>query len=385
MRQPQPWFRAAKNAWYVEHKGRQHRLGAHLGDTPPRRGKTGWNPPPEIREAYRKLMADAPAVVPGPETVLVQQLCDLFLDHLCPFAGDRPLRPADRRRQERQTGRKLPDPPLKPDPACEPRTFWWYDAYLQDFCARYGDLRASGLKPIHVTRWLDSHPGWKTARRCALTALKRAFNWAAGEGVIPASPIKGVKKPAVPSRARTLTREQRAEILAAIPDEEFRLFVEAMQESGCRPSEVARVTAADVNLELGVWVLHRHKTATKTGRPRVVYLTPRLTEITRLLAERNPEGPLFRGPRHNRAFGMQGVCSRFRRLRQKLPHLKDAIAYAYRHSFATDALTSGVGVAQVAELLGHRDTAMVCRHYGHLADQIGHLKEAARKATTGCA
>jgi len=82
---------------------------------------------------------------------------------------------------------------------------------------------------------------------------------------------------------------------------------------------------------------------------------------------------------------MQGVCSRFRRLRGKLPHLKDAIAYAYRHSFATDALTSGVGVAQVAELLGHRDATMVHRHYGHLADQIEHMKEAARKATSGCA
>ena len=62
---------------------------------------------------------------------------------------------------------------------------------------------------------------------------------------------------------------------------------------------------------------------------------------------------------------------------RELPHLKDAIAYAYRHSFATDALTSGVGVAQVAELLGHRDATMVHRHYGHLADQIEHMKEAA--------
>ena len=29
------------------------------------------------------------------------------------------------------------------------------------------------------------------------------------------------------------------------------------------------------------------------------------------------------------------------------------VAYCYRHSFATNALVNGVGIAQVAELLGH--------------------------------
>jgi integrase len=77
----------------------------------------------------------------------------------------------------------------------------------------------------------------------------------------------------------------------------------------------------------------------------------------------------------------EAITTWFRRLRLKLPHLKDAIAYAYRHSFATDALTNGVGVAQVAELLGHKSADMVLRHYGHMADQLGHMREAARKAT----
>ena len=40
---------------------------------------------------------------------------------------------------------------------------------------------------------------------------------------------------------------------------------------------------------------------------------------------------------------------------------KNAIAYAYRASFTTDALMNGVGVAQVAELLGHQNTEMVTK------------------------
>ena len=72
-----------------------------------------------------------------------------------------------------------------------------------------------------------------------------------------------------------------------------------------------------------------------------------------------PEGPLFRGPRGKAAFTPQNIRCRFRRLREKLPHLKHFVCYNVRHTFATQALVNGVGVAQVAELLGHSSTEMV--------------------------
>jgi len=39
------------------------------------------------------------------------------------------------------------------------------------------------------------------------------------------------------------------------------------------------VTAADVDLENGVWVFDQHKK--KTGKPRVIYLTPTMIDLTR--------------------------------------------------------------------------------------------------------
>jgi hypothetical protein len=41
-----------------------------------------------------------------------------------------------------------------------------------------------------------------------------------------------------------------------------------------------------------------------------------------------------------------------------------------RHSFASQALVNGVGIAHVAELLGHVDTSMVSSHYAHPAGNI---------------
>ena len=77
------------------------------------------------------------------------------------------------------------------------------------------------------------------------------------------------------------------------------------------------------------------------------------------------------------------IRCRFRNLRAKLPHLKGVVSYTYRHSFVTDALENGVGVAQVAELLGHTSTDMVMQHYQHLREKREHLKQAAIQATKG--
>jgi integrase len=337
MKFPKPFFRRAKQAWYLQLGGRQISLGKDRD---------------EAFRRYQEIMLHERGQIAAPDAALtVAQVCDLFLDWSCRHN--------------------------------DPRTYAWYKDFLQSFCDVYGTLRAATqLKPFHLTRWLDRHDGWGDGtRRCAITAVKRAFNWAADKGLLPANPVKKVRKPPARSRDRVLKPEEKAEILEAIKDQEFKDFVFAMQETGCRPSEVARVTAADADLDEGVWVLKKHKTGKKTGQSRTVYLTPAMVELTKRLVEAYPTGPLFRGPRGGKPFTKNGIRCRFRRLREKLPHLAGVISYSYRHSFATDALENGVGVAEVAELLGHKDTTMLMKHYAHLKEKREHLRQAALKAT----
>ena len=52
------------------------------------------------------------------------------------------------------------------------------------------------------------------------------------------------------------------------------------------------------------------------------------------------------------------------------------MSYPHRRPFATDTLSDGVGVAQVAELLGHSGTAMLHKHYSHLGAKAKTLREA---------
>ena len=135
------------------------------------------------------------------------------------------------------------------------------------------------------------HPKWKPPARGSCRSSGRSLGRQAG-AAFP-SPFQSLAVEPNNRRTRVLSLNERAEIFAAIKDEQFREFVQAMFETGCRPGEVASVTAADADLNLGVWVLQKHKTAKKTKKPRVIYLTPAMVELTRKLMAKNTEGPLF--------------------------------------------------------------------------------------------
>jgi integrase len=302
MRLARPWYRASKAAWYVELNGKQVRLGPHPASAPPpkRSPKTGlWNAPSEIVDAFHKLMATDPAACPSPSKLSVAQVCDLFLDHSHKHHAE--------------------------------DTYQGLRYFLQMFCDAHGRLPAAEVKLIHVTRWLDDRPTWKATRRHAAVAVKRAYAWAERQGLLKSNPVKHVEVPASGRRTRVLSPQEQAEVLAAIRDQAFKDFVFAMMETGCRPGEVARVTAANFNAELGVWVFAAHKTARKTGKPRTVFLTPAMVNLSTRLAAMYPDGPLFRGPRGRRPFTRNGIRCRFKRLRAKLPHLGHFVAYTYRH------------------------------------------------------
>jgi integrase len=140
------------------------------------------------------------------------------------------------------------------------------------------------------------------------------------------------------------------------------------------------VTAAHVSPGSGLWVLDEHKTEHATGQPRVVILTPEMLALTRRLMEKHPEGLLFRDAKGN-LWNRNSIRCRFRRVRKKLDLGGDVVAYLYRHAVCTDLLESGTGVAQAAELLGHKGTEMIMRHYNKLRERRQHLREEITRAT----
>ena len=134
MRQPKPWYRTSKNAWFVELGGKQVRLAK------------GQDSEKEAYEAFYRLMSARPEHLPAADKITAAELCDLFLDH--------------------SVKKHAPD------------TYASYKHFLQAFCDGHGKLLASSIKPFHVTRWLDANPTWNGGRRHAVMSVKRAYSWA---------------------------------------------------------------------------------------------------------------------------------------------------------------------------------------------------------------
>jgi integrase len=338
-KRPEPFFRRYDGWWYVQIGKRQIKLARGQDNE-----DAAWR-------AYHRVMArQGPAVPAAPlRDPTVTAVCNLFLDFSLT--------------------------------AHAPRTYEWYRDFLEDFCGFAGKLRLSELDAAHVAAWLDRHPDWKGTRRGATIAVKRAFNYAYAEGKIDTHPLRTVKKPPARARERFLTREERQRIFDSYPEGDcFRDFLFALEQTGCRPGEVAMVTAEHADLRNGVWVLGEHKTQYATGAPRVVILTPEMVALTKRLMDQHPEGPLFRNE-DGKPWTRNAVRCRFRRVREKLKLGGDLVAYLYRHAVATDLLESGAGIAQAAELLGHKGTEMLMRHYNKLRERRQHLREQITRAT----
>lgn len=333
-----PYFRTFDGWWYIQIRQGSKRIQKKLV-----KGKENRQ---QAYDLFNKMVAEE-AELPPPTRLKVHDLLVAFLKHAAVSVKE--------------------------------KTFDWYKKFLVNFDDRYGSLKPHQVTGEIVTAWLNSNKRWKGARRGAVIALKRAFNWAYDNNKIAKNYLRTVKKPPAKARERFLTQEERQRIFDNYPEGDcFRDFLFALENTGCRPGEVASVTAKQVNLREGIWEFEEHKTE-HTGGNRIVILTPAMMELTKRLMKEHPTGPLFRNEDGN-PWNRNAVRCRFRRVREKLNLGGDLVAYLYRHAACTDLLESGTGIAQAAEILGHKDTKMILRHYSKLRERRDHLRQQIMKA-----
>lgn len=254
-------------------------------------------------------------------------------------------------------------------------TIEWYTRHLQSFVTFAGKIKAEEIRPFVITRWLDSHDWGRSTRHGAITAVKRLYRWAKKEGHLDANPVADVDKPGIESRANPFTGEQLATLLDSKHcDQPLSDILIVLRETGMRPSEAMRLSASCLDLPQGILTV---KTKARGLKTRVVYLTDKVAEILSRLAKSHPTGPLLRNS-VGTAWTRHTLNYRLYRRRGELGG-KDIAAGGLRHGFATDALLAEVPIATVAELMGHKSTAMIEKHYSHLKDQKAYLKNAVKR------
>lgn len=197
-----------------------------------------------------------------------------------------------------------------------------------------------------------------------LTVLKAALNRAWADGRIPSDQAWRRVKPfkqADAARVRYFTIEEAKRLINASP-KDFRLLVEAALATGARYSELAALNVEDFNPDSGTV----HVRTSKSGRGRHVVLTDEgIALFASLAAGREGEEPMFlkasgeRWATAHQTRPMAEAC--------KAARITPAAGFhCLRHTYASHAIMNGAPLIVAAKNLGHADTRMVERHYGHL-------------------
>jgi integrase len=153
-------------------------------------------------------------------------------------------------------------------------------------------------------------------------------------------------------------------------DADFRNLVQAALQTGARYGELGRLKVGDFNPDSGTLAILK----SKTGKPRHVVLTEEGAAFFAELSAGRPGSELLLrrtwGP-SQQTVPMNEACRR--------AQISPAINFhGLRHTYASLAVMAGAPLHVVGKNLGHADTRMVEKHYGHLAPS--YIADEIRKA-----
>jgi integrase len=207
----------------------------------------------------------------------------------------------------------------------------------------------------------------KVSANRTLAILKAALNraWREQPKQVPSNaewhrvePFKQVDA----ARIRYLTIAEAQRLVNAC-DPDFRRLVQAALETGARYGELGLLKVADFHPDSGTVAIRQ----SKGGKPRHIVLTDQGQAFFRQVCagRAGSETMLVRstgtawGRAHQDRFMREAVT------RAKIsPHIS---FHGLRHTWASLAIMNGTPLMVVAKNLGHVDTKMVEKHYGHLA------------------
>lgn len=203
-----------------------------------------------------------------------------------------------------------------------------------------------------------------TANR-VLTILKAVLNYAHQERRAATDDAWRTVKPfreVDAARLRYLSDDEARRLTNACP-EDFRALVTVALLTGCRYGELAAMIVDDFNPDVGTVQVR----TSKRGKPRHVVLTEEGRDFLAGLGAGRPGGARVFLRKNGKPWGkseqqrpLSAACTAVR--------IDPPVNFhGLRHTYASRLAMRGVPLAVIAAQLGHADTRMVEKHYGHLA------------------
>ncbi|MEL7546819.1 MAG: tyrosine-type recombinase/integrase [Pseudomonadota bacterium] len=196
----------------------------------------------------------------------------------------------------------------------KPRNRTWAEtesSLLRVLVIPLGHMKVHDIKQRDIVVALDGK------NRRTLANVKRFFNWCCEQGLIEASPAQAVRSPdPVSTRDRVLSDKEISVLFTVLPKlgSPWSAILELLLLTGQRRGEVAEATWDEINLDLRIWQIGKHRA--KNGRTHAIPLSPRAVEVISGLSSREEGGFLFPADRRGR-----GAASGFSKIKRRLDAL----------------------------------------------------------------
>ena len=231
-------------------------------------------------------------------------------------------------------------------------------------------LRTKKGQPQRFKKPDTSENGIRARRATAnrvLTVLKAALNFAHAKKKAPSAlawegvkPFGGVTS----ARIRYLNDDESRRLVNACTVE-FRPLVVAGLLTGARYSELTRLVTCDFNIDAGTI----HIRVSKSSKARHIHLSDEgMRHFKCAVAGKAADAAIF--TKADGRLWAKDDQTRPMAAAVDASKIGKLTFHELRHSYASKLVMAGVPLAFVADQLGHADTRMVSKHYGHLAPSV---------------
>ena len=242
---------------------------------------------------------------------------------------------------------------------------------------RFGSRRLHEVKRAEVIQWHGAKSATPSEANNGLVVLKSLYSRAIEWGVLPegfTSPATRVKRFPEQARERYLTPDERERLEAYFESVSnlkygrgggFRwesiCALRLLAHTGMRRNEVLTLTWSMVDWNHRVIYLPD----SKNGRRAVPLSSAALELLSEARARNNPSEYVVPSSKGTAILGIT-LSKTWMTIRSRVG-LDDVRLHDLRHSAASDAINSGVPLAVVGKILGHRK-ASTTQRYAHLSD-----------------
>lgn len=250
-------------------------------------------------------------------------------------------------------------------------------AELDQLTPRVIDRFAAGLRSTPTAR---GKPRSEATVATYVEAVNWWLRWLHQEGDLKAA-VRGTPPKRRGRIVEVLSREEILDLERAADSERDKVLIRLLADTGLRLGEALALTQRDL-IESGrrryVRVRHRQQLGGAKGdSARDLQISPELHRRLIRLARGDRDARIFVSRRRRpdgtyAPLGLSGVEQMVREVAHRAEIGRRVHPHLFRHSFATHLLKQGADMGMVARLMGHQDTSMVFRTYGHItASDIG--------------